>query len=114
VTPSHQPLPDGFRVVREQTPFQRRVIETVRAIPSGRIASYGEVARWAGRPGAARAVGSTLARWDGDAPAHRVVTAAGRLVPGWEREQAQLLRAEGVRVSGGIVPEPRPWWEGPL
>jgi O-6-methylguanine DNA methyltransferase len=106
-------LPDGFVIVRGETPFQRRVLETVRRIPPGRVASYGEIARWAGRPGAARAVGTTLARSAGDAPAHRVVTSTGRLVPGWEIGQAELLRAEGVRISDGHVPPPQPWWEGP-
>jgi O-6-methylguanine DNA methyltransferase len=113
MAPSHHGLPVGFRVVSDVTPFQRRVIRTVRRIPAGCIASYGQIAAWAGRPGAARAVGSTLARSPAQTPAHRVVTASGRLVPGWEREQAQLLRAEGVRVRDGRVTEPRPWWEGP-
>ena len=96
-------LPDGFVIVRGETPFQRRVLETVRGIPPGRVASYGEIARWAGRPGAARAVGTTLARSAGGAPAHRVVTSTGRLVPGHEAEQARLLRMEGVRVDGRHV-----------
>ena len=38
-----------------------------------------------------------MARSLDGAPAHRVVTSSGRLAPGWEREQAELLRAEGVR-----------------
>ena len=42
-----------------------------------------------------------------------LVTADGRLVPGWEREQRERLRAEGVRVQGNIVSEPIPWWDGP-
>jgi methylated-DNA-protein-cysteine methyltransferase related protein len=105
-------LPEGFRIV-SGSEFERRVAETVRMIPEGRLASYGRVAEWAGRPGAARAVGSMLARSLHDVPAHRVVTASGRLVPGWEREQAQRLRAEGVRVRDGHVPEPLPWWDGP-
>ncbi len=44
------------------TPFQRRVYEVVRRIPPGRTLTYGEVARRAGRPGAARAVGNAMAR----------------------------------------------------
>jgi O-6-methylguanine DNA methyltransferase len=113
VAPSRQYVPIGFRVVARDTPFQRRVIRVVRGIPAGRVASYGQVAAWAGKPGAARAVGGTLARSPAQTPAHRVVTVSGRLVPGWEREQAQLLRAEGVRVRDGRVVEPRPWWDGP-
>jgi O-6-methylguanine DNA methyltransferase len=41
-------------------PFQRRVWEALRRIPFGRTASYGEVARRIGRPGAARAVGQAV------------------------------------------------------
>jgi O-6-methylguanine DNA methyltransferase len=106
-------LPPGFRIVSAETEFERRVAETVRMIPEGKLASYGRVAEWIGRPSAARAVGSILARSLADVPAHRVVTASGRLVPGWEHEQTQRLRAEGVRVHGGRVPDPVPWWEGP-
>jgi methylated-DNA-protein-cysteine methyltransferase related protein len=113
VAPSRQYVPVGFRVVGRDTPFQRRVIRMVRRIPAGRVASYGQVAAWVGQPAAARAVGGTLARSPAQTPAHRVVTASGRLVPGWEHEQAQLLRAEGVRVRDGRVAEPQPWWDGP-
>ena len=113
MAPSRQYVPIGFRVVGSDTPFQRRVIRVVRAIPAGCVASYGQVAAWVGQPGAARAVGGTLARSPARTPAHRVVTASGRLVPGWEREQAELLRAEGVHVRAGRVAEPQPWWDGP-
>ncbi|MDX6533897.1 MAG: hypothetical protein QOJ13_3104 [Gaiellales bacterium] len=106
-------LPAGFRIVAAETDFERRVVEAVRMIPEGKLASYGRVADWVGRPSAARAVGSVLARSLDDVPAHRVVTASGRLVPGWEQEQTQALRAEGVRVHGGRVRDPVPWWEGP-
>lgn len=42
------------------TGFQRRVYSVVRAIPRGRLLSYGEVARRAGRAGGARAVGRAM------------------------------------------------------
>lgn len=106
-------LPVGFRVVPEASPFELRVAELVSRIPPGKVASYGRLAEWLGQPAAARAVGGAMARNVEAAPAHRVVTAAGRLAPGWEREQAELLRAEGVRVRRGMVAEPIPWWDGP-
>ena len=81
------------------TAWQRRVAEVLLGLSPGEVVTYGEVAAQAGRPGAARAVGAFLARSDGDYPWWRVVTAAGRLVPGHEAEQARLLRAEGVRVT---------------
>jgi methylated-DNA-protein-cysteine methyltransferase related protein len=106
-------LPPGFRVVSDASAFEREVAAAVRAIPQGRVASYGRIAGWLGRPEAARAVGGALARCGSGVPAHRVVNAAGRLAPGWEQEQAELLRVEGVRVRRGHVVEPIPWWDGP-
>ncbi len=90
------------------TSFERRVAGVVRRIPRGRVASYSMVADRVRRPGAARAVGSALARGLG-APAHRVVTAEGRLVRRWP-EQSRLLRDEGVPVRDGRVARPIPWW----
>ena len=106
-------LPVGFRVVSEPSRFEDIVADLVTRIPPGRVASYGRLAEWLGQPQAARAVGGALARNAGNAPAHRVVTASGRLAPGWEREQTELLRSEGVRVHRGHVAEPIPWWDGP-
>lgn len=75
----------------------------LRSLRPGEVVSYGEVAEQAGFPGAARAVGTLLARSGGAYPWWRVVTASGRLAPGHEAEQARLLRAEGISVVGGRV-----------
>lgn len=77
----------------------------MRSVPPGEVATYGEVAREAGSPGTARAVGRVLAA-GGDLPWWRIVTAAGRLVPENEAEHARLLRAEGVEVRDGHVVMP--------
>jgi alkylated DNA nucleotide flippase Atl1 len=106
-------LPAGFRIVAAPTPFERRVEALVRRIPAGRVASYGRVAAWVGRPEGARAVGRVMSRSGPGVPWHRVVTAAGRLVPGHEADHAELLRSEGVRVARGHVADPIPWWGGP-
>src|SRR5207249_4583391 len=106
-------VPVGFRVLAKASPFDQRVAAMVRRIPAGRVASYGRIAEWIGEPAAARAVGGALARSLEQVPAHRVVTASGRLAPGWEREQRELLRGEIVRVRRRAVTEPIPWWEGP-
>src|SRR5204863_3941338 len=71
------------------TSFERRVVTVVRRIPRGRVASYSMVADRLHQPGAARAVGGALARGLGG-PAHRVVTADGRLVRRWAA-QSRLL-----------------------
>ncbi len=82
-----------------------RVLE---ALGPGDVVTYGEVAAEAGYPGAARAVGSFLARSGGAHPWWRVVTGAGRLVPGHEVEHERRLRREGVAVVDGRVRRARP------
>lgn len=84
------------------TSFETSVIRAIRALKPGDVASYGEIAEEAGFPRAARAVGGLLSRSDG-LPWWRVVRADGRLVAPKEREQARLLRKEGVAVVGGRV-----------
>ena len=88
------------------TTFEARVLSVVRRIPVGRVASYGEVAAVAGKPGAARAVGNIMkgcAR--PDVPCHRVIAAGGRLggYGGHEALKRSLLVAEGVRVRGSRI-----------
>lgn len=82
--------------------FDEAVAHVVRSLARGEVVTYGEVATQAGFPGAARAVGNALQRVEG-LPWWRVVTSTGRLVPGEERQHAQLLRAEGVAVRKGKV-----------
>jgi len=83
--------------------FRRRVLSTVRRIPPGRVATYGDVAAAAGVPRAARAVGNIMkgCRTPG-IPCHRVVAGAGRLggYGGSEALKRSLLVAEGVAISG--------------
>jgi O-6-methylguanine DNA methyltransferase len=88
------------------TDFASRVLATVRRIPPGRVATYGDVAEAAGRPGAARAVGNIMRDCKArDVPCHRVVAAAGRLggyggAPGLKRA---LLAAEGVLLRSARI-----------
>jgi O-6-methylguanine DNA methyltransferase len=90
-------------VVTAHADFRARVIAVVRRIPARRVATYGDVAAIAGRPRAARAVGNIMrdCRTPG-VPCHRVI-AAGGLIGGYggrESLKRELLRAEGVLVSG--------------
>ena len=85
------------------TPFVRRVLAVVSRIPTGRVATYGDVARLAGRPRAARAVGQIMSTAPGRGlPYHRVVAAGGALggYGGNVQLKAALLRAEGLLVRG--------------
>jgi methylated-DNA-protein-cysteine methyltransferase-like protein len=86
-----------------RTDFERAVARVLRSLRPGDVVTYGDVASEAGYPGAARAVGSFLARDGGDFAWWRVVTTTGRLVPGHEVEHARRLRAEGVAVVDGRV-----------
>jgi methylated-DNA-protein-cysteine methyltransferase-like protein len=79
--------------------FVEAAIAVIASIPPGEVMTYGEVALEAGFPGAARAVGRLLATTDASLPWWRVVTAAGRLVPGHEPDQARRLRSEGVALG---------------
>lgn len=91
-----------------ETPAADRILAAIRAIPAGRVAGYGEVARRAGLPGRARLVARVLAdNDDAELPWHRVLRSDGRIAfpehsRGW-REQTRRLRAEGVVVENGRV-----------
>ena len=80
------------------------------------MATYGDIARLAGYPGAARAVGNVMrTAKQPDVPYHRVIAAGGRLggYGGREMLKRALLAAEGVTVVGMRVRQlPRFRWPG--
>ncbi|MGE0460771.1 MAG: MGMT family protein [Vicinamibacterales bacterium] len=85
--------------------FERRVLSVVKRVPVGRVTTYGDVARLAGRPRAARAVGSILsAATQPGLPYHRVI-AAGGMLGGYSNPALKraLLTAEGLTVSARRV-----------
>ena len=87
---------------------EERILAVVRAIPRGRVAAYGEVARRAGLPGRARLAAKVLSgNTDPGLPWHRVLRADGRIAfpagSKGHREQARRLKAEGVKVAKGRV-----------
>ncbi len=82
--------------------FELAVAAVLDGLGPGDVVTYSEVAQEAGRPGAARAVGSMLRRSEGaEFPWWRVVTADGRLASGDVAEQARRLSEEGVTVRRG-------------
>jgi methylated-DNA-protein-cysteine methyltransferase-like protein len=82
----------------------RRILDVVRSLREGEVVSYGDIAADAGHPGRARLVGRLLAEVsDEELPWWRVVTSAGRLVPGLEVDQEHRLIDEGVIVQRGRV-----------
>jgi O-6-methylguanine DNA methyltransferase len=83
------------------TPFERKVLTIVSRIPVGRVTTYGDIARLAGRPGAARAVGNIMQQANRPGlPYHRVVAAGGAL-GGYSSLSLKrsLLVAEGLSVT---------------
>jgi len=101
----------------EQDTFPRRVWQILAAIPSGKVTTYGDIARLAGSPRAARQVGGVLKRLPAGSklPWHRVINRLGEIsLTGADLvRQRQALLAEGVEVSPeGKVSLERYRWQG--
>ena len=84
-------------------PLYEKIYATVQLIPYGKVATYGQVARWAGYPGYARQVGYALFRLDKDTdvPWQRVINAKGEISAspmryGSDDLQRQILADEGI------------------
>jgi methylated-DNA-protein-cysteine methyltransferase-like protein len=92
------------------------IIATLRKIPTGSVASYGQIARLAGYPRHARLVGRLVQNADAAVPLpwHRVLNSQGHssLPEGSlaRAEQWQRLRAEGVIVANERVNMKRFGW----
>ncbi len=85
------------------TPFQRKVYIALRRVPAGKVITYGELAKRAGYPGAARAVGNAMKknRLPLVIPCHRVVPSTGGIgeYSQGKRWKKMLLELESVAVS---------------
>ena len=86
-----------------------RIYKTIRRVPYGHVASYGQIARLAGFPRHARMVGYALHRLPNASsiPWHRVVNAQGELSliragRASGLEQRLRLEREGVRVNAAF------------
>ena len=82
------------------TTFQERVYEVVKRIPKGKVLTYRQVAKLAGRPKAFRAVGNALNKNPDikNIPCHRVVKSDGS-IGGYRqgtKKKLSLLKGEGV------------------
>lgn len=86
------------------TAFEK-IYEVLKRIPRGKVATYGQIAEYAGNMTWTRAIPYALhANPDPEKiPCHRVVNRFGELctpyVFGGAEYQARLLRSEGVEVS---------------
>jgi len=87
----------------------RTIWDKVREIPSGRVATYGQIARLVGMPGQARLIGYALHQMpeSESVPWFRVVNNKGRIslsdIEGGYQLQKALLEAEGIRFIGETI-----------
>ena len=87
----------------------KRIYEAVKKIPKGKVATYGQVAEFAGNKKMARAVGNALHKNPNpdSIPCYRVVNSKGELAGefafGGAGAQAKLLMADGIEVIDGKV-----------
>jgi O-6-methylguanine DNA methyltransferase len=82
--------------------FRRRVFAACRKIPRGKTATYADLARAAGSPKAARAVGSAMANNPLPliVPCHRVVRSDGS-IGGFSAPQGERLKRRLIRIETG-------------
>ncbi|MBC7836595.1 MGMT family protein [Acetobacteraceae bacterium] len=80
--------------------FANRVVAVVSKIPKGKVMTYGEVARKAGKAGASRAVGYWMSKnYDLKIPCHRVIRSDGKIGNynrGGTKAKTALLKKEGA------------------
>ncbi len=95
---------------------EQRIWQAVSLIPSGMVATYGQIADLAGLPGRARLVGRVMSRLPADTrlPWHRVINSRGSLsFPPTDPRyttQRQRLEAEGIRFDKQRISLPRHQW----
>jgi len=100
-----------------RTAFSEKLVEIIKAIPRGKVATYGQIAAMAGRPLGARQVVRILVSLSlkEGLPWHRMINSRGGISLEGEgfREQKELLEAEGIRVDEkGRVDLKLYRWEG--
>ncbi len=84
-------------------PLYDKIYQTIRLIPRGRVATYGQIAKKAGIGNHARVVGYALNRLPEGTPVpwHRVVNARGMIsLRSSAALQRSLLEHEGVAFDG--------------
>lgn len=89
-------------------PFNQKVKNLATQIPKGKVATYGQIAKLAGSPGASRAVGMIMSKNDNPStmPCHRVVASNGKLTGyafGGITKKKELLEKEGIEFIGDHV-----------
>ena len=91
----------NLKLVITGTPFQRRIMKKTAAIPYGKTVTYGDLAKRAGYPNSARAVGAVMAAnpFPPVVPCHRVVGRNGlQGYRGGLKMKRELLIMEGADI----------------
>ena len=97
-----------------------RIWATIRDIPKGCVASYGQIAEIAGVPRGARQVGYALRQLPKghDVPWHRVIRASGRIAfdkgSNAFNEQSKRLMMEDVAILEGRIDMQKYRWQPDL
>lgn len=89
----------------EKSIIAQMILTVVLAIPFGRVASYGQVAKMAGLPRHARLVGRLLSQLDQHTtvPWHRVINAQGQISLCKETEQGENIQQKKLLEEGVVV-----------
>ena len=91
-----------------------KICKTVARIPRGKVATYGQVAKASGFPGAARQVVWALhGAGSSGLPWHRVVGAGGNILlrDHHAMEQRMRLEMEGVKFNGSRIDMTASGWK---
>lgn len=87
------------------TPLSLKIISAIKKVPRGRVATYGQIAKLAGNPGAARRVVWILHACSKShkLPWQRIISSQGKISFPWGTgsytKQKNLLRAEKIEVD---------------
>ena len=96
---------------------EQRFYSIIQQIPSGCVATYGQVAELAGLPGCARMVGRTLSQLPSGSqlPWHRVIAASGKIsLPKHSEsfiEQRKRLTEEIIGLTGSRISLKKYQWQ---
>lgn len=87
--------------------FNQKIWQALKLIPRGKVTTYKELAKYLGKPKAARAAGNACGvnPFAPKAPCHRVVKSDGSL-GGYSKgikKKIKLLKSEGVEIKMGRV-----------
>lgn len=89
------------------TSFEKKVYNTIKQIPKGKVSTYKQVAKAINSPNSSRAIGNALNKnpFAPEVPCHRVVKSNGKLggYANGIKKKKSLLRKEGIKIKNNKV-----------